>query len=126
VTQRARRWDVSWAFLGAWLGLIAARVVWLGQPPAIWWHQMQSGALLLFAFFMISDPMTIPNRQIARILYAVAVAALAFIWQFVWFRPNALLWSLLLCAPLVPAFDRIWPDAKAIWAGAERAGEHSE
>ena len=119
VTQRARRWDVSWAFLAAWLGLIALRVVWLGQPQAIWWHQLQSGGLLLFAFFMISDPMTIPNRQCARILYAIAVAGLAFVWQFVWFKPNALLWSLFLCAWLVPVFDRIWPAAKATWSAAE-------
>ena len=118
VTQRARRWDISWAFLAAWLGLIAARVAWLGQPPAIWWHQLQSGGLLLFAFFMISDPMTIPNRQAARVVYAIAVAALAFVWQFVWFKPNALLWALFLCTPLVPLMDRIWPGAKAEWIPA--------
>jgi len=115
VTQRARRWDISWCFLAAWLGLIAARVLWLGQPQAIWWHQLQSGGLLLFAFFMISDPMTIPNRQRARVLYAVAVAALAFGWQFVLFKPNALLWALFLCSPLVPLFDRWWPAEKARW-----------
>ncbi len=115
VTQRARRWDISWCFLAAWLGLIAMRVAWLGQPSAIWWHQLQSGALLLFAFFMISDPMTIPNRQIARVLYAIAVAAFAFFWQFVLFKPNSLLWALFLCTPLVPLFDRIWPAAKASW-----------
>lgn len=77
-------------------------------------------ALLLFAFFMISDPMTIPNRQGARILYAIAVAVLAFVWQFGWFKPNALLWSLFLCAPLVPVLDRIWPGAKATWTATER------
>ena len=27
VTQRARRWDISWVFLAAWLGLVAARVL---------------------------------------------------------------------------------------------------
>jgi Na+-transporting NADH:ubiquinone oxidoreductase subunit NqrB len=125
VTQRARRWDVSWAFLAVWLGLIAARVIWLGQPQAIWWHQLQSGALLLFAFFMISDPMTIPNRQGARVLYAIAVAALAFVWQFVWFKPSALLWSLFLCAPLVPVFDRIWPGLKPEWTGISRPIERN-
>jgi Na+-transporting NADH:ubiquinone oxidoreductase subunit NqrB len=119
VTQRVRRWDVSWAFLAAWLGLLAARVIWLAQPQAIWWHQLQGGALLLFAFFMISDPMTIPNRQGARILYAIAVAVLAFVWQFVWFKPNALLWSLFLCAPVVPVLDHIWPGAKATWTATD-------
>ncbi|MEP7083219.1 MAG: RnfABCDGE type electron transport complex subunit D, partial [Betaproteobacteria bacterium] len=115
VTQRARRWDVSWAFLAAWLGLVAARVLWLGQPQIIWWHQLQSGGLLLFTFFMISDPMTIPNRQGARVFYAVAVAVLAFTWQFVLFKPNALLWALFLCSPLVPVLDRLLPSARATW-----------
>ena len=115
VTQRARRWDISWCFLAAWLGLVAARALWLGQPQAIWWHQLQSGGLLLFTFFMISDPMTIPNRQRARVVYAIAVAALAFVWQFVLFKPNALLWALFLCSPGVPLLDRIWPGQKARW-----------
>jgi Na+-transporting NADH:ubiquinone oxidoreductase subunit NqrB len=123
VTQRARRWDVSWAFLAAWLTLVAARVLWLGQPQTIWWHQLQSGALLLFAFFMISDPMTIPNRQCARVLFAIAVAGLAFVWQFVWFKPNALLWALFLCAPLVPLCDRIWPAARATWSATQPPAE---
>jgi Na+-transporting NADH:ubiquinone oxidoreductase subunit NqrB len=115
VAQRARRWDISWCFLVAWLGLVGARVLWLGQPPTIWWHQLQSGGLLLFTFFMISDPMTIPNRAVARVGYAVAVAATAFAWQFVFFKPNALLWALFLCSPLVPLVDRLWPAPKARW-----------
>jgi enediyne biosynthesis protein E5 len=76
---------------------------------------LQSGALLLFAFFMISDPMTITNRQIGRLMFAASVAALAFVWQFVLFKPHALLWALFLCAPAVPILDRIWPGAKAVW-----------
>jgi len=115
VAQRARRWDISWCFLVAWLGFVGARVLWLGQPPTIWWHQFQSGGLLLFTFFMISDPMTIPNRAIGRVGYAVTVAAVAFVWQFVLFKPNALLWGLFLCSPLVPLADYWWPAAKATW-----------
>ena len=61
VTARARRVDIAWVFLVAWLGLVALRVALLGQPWAVWSHQLGSGALMLFAFFMISDPMTIPN-----------------------------------------------------------------
>ena len=115
VTQRARRGDISWCFLAAFLGLIAARALWLGQSPQIWVHQLQGGALLLFTFFMISDPMTIPNRQSARVAYAVLVAAFAFVWQFVLFNTNSLLWALFLCSPLVPLMDRLWPGPKAQW-----------
>jgi Na+-transporting NADH:ubiquinone oxidoreductase subunit NqrB len=115
VAQRARRWDVSWCFLAAWLALVGARVLWLGQSPAIWWLQLQSGGLLLFAFFMISDPMTIPNRASARIAYAALVAVVAFAWQFVLFKPNALLWALVLASPIVPLIDWICPAPKAEW-----------
>ncbi len=61
VTNRARRGDISWTFLAFYLGALAMRVAYLGQRWAVWTHQLESGALLLFAFFMISDPMTGPN-----------------------------------------------------------------
>jgi Na+-transporting NADH:ubiquinone oxidoreductase subunit NqrB len=115
VTERARRFDISSVFLAAWAVLVAARVLWLGQPWTIFIHQFASGALLLFAFFMISDPMTIPNRRSARIGYAIIVALLAFGWQFALFRINALLWALFFASPLVPLIDRCWPGAAFSW-----------
>jgi enediyne biosynthesis protein E5 len=115
VTQRAHRLDVSWVFLGAFLGLAALRVLLLGQSWSIWWHQLGNGALLLFAFFMISDPMTTPNRREARIAYGIVVAVGAIAWQYVLFRPNALIWSLFLLTPLVPLLDRWLPGAGFKW-----------
>jgi enediyne biosynthesis protein E5 len=115
VTQRARRWDIGWVFLLAFLSLIALRVAWLGQNWAILVHQLQSGALLLFAFFMISDPMTIPNHRGARIGYALLVAAGAFAWQYVLFKPNAPIWALFLATPLVPLLDHLFPAHKHAW-----------
>jgi Na+-transporting NADH:ubiquinone oxidoreductase subunit NqrB len=119
VTTRARRLDISWMFLGAFLGLVALRVMLLGQSWAIWWHQLGNGALLLFAFFMISDPMTIPNRRGSRIAYALIVAAAAVGWQYLLFRPNALIWALFLATPLVPLLDRLFPGEGFSWRGAE-------
>jgi Na+-transporting NADH:ubiquinone oxidoreductase subunit NqrB len=115
VVHRARRGDVSGAFLGFWGGALALRVLWLGQRSAVWVHQLQSGALLLFAFFMISDPMTIPNHPRGRIAHAALVAAIAYHWQFVLYRPNALLWALFLAAPTVPLWDRLFPATKYEW-----------
>jgi Na+-transporting NADH:ubiquinone oxidoreductase subunit NqrB len=117
VTQRARRLDVSWVFLGAFLGFVGLRALLLGQSWAIWWHQLGSGALLLFAFFMISDPMTIPNRRSARVAYAVVVACVAAAWQYLLFRPNALIWALFLATPLVPLLDRFFPAERFEWEG---------
>ena len=115
VSKKARRWDVSWMFLACFVGLVAARVVWLGQSPQVLLHQLQSGALLLFTFFMISDPMTIPNRRAARLLYAAVVALAACGWQYGLFKPNALVWALFLCTPLVPLLDRVLPAARFQW-----------
>jgi len=115
VAWRAHRSDVAWAFLAAWLLLVALRIAVLGQPWTLLAHQFTNGALLLFAFFMISDPMTIPNRRAARIGYACGVALVAFVWQFLLFRTNGLLWALFLCSPLVPLSDRWWPAERFEW-----------
>jgi len=115
VAGRARSVNLSLAFLAFFLGAYALRVVWLGQSWAVFAHLLQNGALLMFAFFMISDPMTAPNRNAARLLYAACVAALAFVWQFGLFMPNGPIWALFLCAPLVPLFDRLWPGARPAW-----------
>ena len=121
VVARARRIDIAWVFLGAWLGLVALRVLVLGQPWAVWAHQLGSGALLLFAFFMISDPMTIPNATRGRILYAILVACIAFVWTYAWFRPNGLPWALFVATPLVPLIDRLWRAARYEWRAPTRS-----
>lgn len=122
VVQRARRIDISWMFLACFLGLCVARLAWLGVPLArgftLMGHQSQSGALLLFAFFMISDPMTIPNRRVLRLAYACAVALAAFLWQFYLYRPNGLIWALFLLTPVVPLLDRLFPAPRHSWRPA--------
>jgi len=119
VVNRAQRSDIAWVFLAAYLGLVALRVSALGQPWTIWLHQFSNGGLLLFAFFMISDPMTIPNRRSARVAYAVVVAVAAFLWHFELFKPNGLVWALFFCAPLVPIIDRFFPAPRFEWRGQQ-------
>src|SRR2546422_5386760 len=55
--------------------------------------QLQSGALLLFTFFMISDPKTTPDSRAGRILFAIIVATGAAYVQFGLYRTNGLLRS---------------------------------
>jgi len=120
VTQRARRYDVSLAFIAAWALLLAGRALWLGHPLSVPVHQLSGGALLLFSFFMISDPMTTPDRRGPRIAFAVLVAVLAFVWQFVLFRPNALVIALFAATPLVPLLDRWLPGERFAWQPGPR------
>ncbi|MEM1177680.1 MAG: RnfABCDGE type electron transport complex subunit D [Acidobacteriota bacterium] len=118
VVHRSRRTDVTWAFLAAWGGVLFGRALWLGDPLTIPWHQLQNGALLLFAFFMISDPKTTPNSRAGRIAWAVLVATVAGYWQFALFKPNGLLFALVLSAPAVPLLDRLVPGERYDWGAA--------
>ena len=121
VADRARRNDAAWLFLATFLGLILLRLLYLGHVPEriyeIICHQALNGALLLFAFFMISDPMTLPDRPLARRLHVILVAVAGFAWQFLNYRPNGALWALFYLAPLVPLWDAIWPAKRYIWSG---------
>ena len=121
VTQRIARWDVSLCFLGAWGGLLALRLVWFGYSwdpgAAMWLQQMSNGATLLFAFFMISDPMTTPQNRAARLAYVCFVALAAFVWQFVMFKPHGLIVALFLCSWIVPAVNVLWPRERFAWQG---------
>jgi len=123
VTRRARRADISWTFLSFYVGALATRATWLGQRWAVLIHQLSSGALLLFAFFMISDPMTIPNDRRGRAAHAALVCAVAYCWQFYLYRTNGLLWALLIAAPAVALWDAIWPARKFEWNGKGETNE---
>jgi Na+-translocating ferredoxin:NAD+ oxidoreductase RnfD subunit len=118
VVNRAERSDVTFVFLLAYGGLLAGRAVWLGDPWRIPLHQLTNGALLIFAFFMISDPKTTPDSRGGRLLFAAAVALAAAWVQFVLYRPNPLLWALAACSPLVPLVDRLLPGPRYEWATA--------
>ena len=117
VVRRAERSDVTWAFLAAWLGLLFGRAWWLGDPIAIPIHQTVNGALLIFAFFMISDPKTTPDSRAGRVLFACMVAAGAYVLRFVYFDSNALIWALAGCSPLVPVVNRLLAGRRYEWPG---------
>ena len=116
VVNRAARGDVTLAFLGSYAGLLFGRALWLGQRAVIPLHQLESGGLLLFAFFMISDPRTTPRSRAGRVLFAALVASGAAAVQFLMYRTNGHLWSLVALSPLVPLIDRLLPGPRYEWS----------
>lgn len=117
VVSRAGRADVTLTFLLAWAALLFGRSLWLGEPLAIPLHRLENGALVVFAFFMISDPRTTPDSRAGRMLFAVLVALGAYLVQFGLFRTNGLLWSLAVCSLAVPLIDRLLPGPRYEWNG---------
>ncbi len=115
VTQRARRIDIGWVFLIAFAVFLFLRITWLSGNPLVVWHQMQNGALLLFAFFMISDPMTTPRHSMVRIVYAIAVAGCAVAWQILSYKPHGPILALFVLSFLVPFLNAKFPAKAFTW-----------
>ncbi len=115
VVNRAERSDVTYCFILFWCTLLFGRSWWLGEPMTIPYHRLQSGSLLLFTFFMISDPKTTPDSRHGRILFAAIVAYGAYYIQFKLFRTNGLLWSLAGFSMLVPLIDVLLPGTRYQW-----------
>ncbi len=125
VVNRASRSDVTYAFIAFYGALVFGRSWYLGEPFTIPFHRLESGALLLFTFFMISDPKTTPDSRAGRVLFAALVAYGAWYVQFRLFRTNGLLWSLATFSLMVPLIDRLLPGSKYSWTSRkeQRHGE---
>jgi Na+-transporting NADH:ubiquinone oxidoreductase subunit NqrB len=117
VTTRVQKLDVSLAFLGTFAGLIFLRqIIYLGWPIDHFVQSVSTGSLLLFSFFMISDPKTIPNHRIARIVWCIAIAAVAFYLTAFKFINGAPIFMLVFAQPLVPLLDRLFKARKFEWS----------
>lgn len=116
VVTRVQKLDVSLAFLLAYVGFLYWRQVYvLGWPLDYFLHSVSTGSLLLFTFFMISDPRTSPNHPIARIIWAILIAAAAFYLAAFKWKYNTVIWVLVLAAPLVPVLDWIFKARAFEW-----------
>ena len=116
VLTRAKRSETTISFLLAYAALLIGRALWLNDPLAIPLHQLTNGALLIFAFFMISDPKTTPDSRIGRVLYGALVASVALFIQFGLYEPSAPVLALIVCAPLVPLIDALFGGIAYNWA----------
>lgn len=115
VVKRVGRWDTSATFLGAYLGLEILRNLWVGWSWDVLQHQLMNGSLLLFAFFMITDPRSIPNATASRIIWSVSLAILTFILQHTFYITTAVFWSLFILSPLTIFLDRFYSFPRFSW-----------
>lgn len=116
ITTRVQKLDTSVAFLGTFAGLLFIRqVMYLGWPVDFFVQSISTGSLLLFSFFMITDPKTTPNHAVARIIWSMLVAAIAFYLATFKFIYTAPVWVLVFSQPLVPLLDKIFKAKKFSW-----------
>lgn len=113
---RIGRLDTSVIFLGSLFALEFLRTyLYQGWGMDVLIHKFSSGTLLLFAFFMITDPMTIPDSKRGRIIWSVLVSVLTFMlsnWMQIYTAP---IWVIFFLTPITVLFDKVYPSSKFQW-----------
>lgn len=84
-------------------------VLHLGWGMEVLFHKFANGSLLLFTFFMITDPVSTPRHPKARLVWAAAVAALTFIMSGWYFLHAAPIYALFAVSPLTPFINKLFP-----------------
>ena len=111
-----KRWDVALAFLVSLFILEIFRShLYLGWPMDFVYHKFENGTLLLFTFFMITDPRTAPNHRKARILWAVALACVSFILSQYFYFYKAPIIALFIFSLSVPFLNKWMKSPQFNW-----------
>ncbi|MBL4716190.1 MAG: RnfABCDGE type electron transport complex subunit D [Bacteroidia bacterium] len=117
VLFRVGRINTSLSFLATFIGLQFTRqVIYMGWPVDHFFHSLTSGTLLLFTFFMITDPVTTPNAPKARIIWAGTIGVLAFLLTNWFYVHTAPLWALFIISPLTVLLNKIFIHKKFSWS----------
>lgn len=98
VCWRASRLDAALIYLGVYAALVFGRALYLGDPLTIPVLRLSHGALILFAFFMISDPKTTPEHPRERALFVALAALIAYVLQFHFFISDGIFYAPFLLA----------------------------
>ena len=116
VLMKIGRLETSIVFLASLFLMEFGRMyVYQGWEMDVLFHKFSNGTLLLFTFFMITDPMTIPNSRKSRIIWALILAIATFILGNYMQIYTAPIWVLFFMTPITVFFDKIWPDVKFEW-----------
>jgi len=122
ITRRLRLLTMAaafWLTLVAGIGVLAISghcmtAAWALQPvcgTSFWWVIASSPEVLIFLFFMITDPKTIPEGEAARVTFAVSLALVCTLLiapQATEFGAKVgLLGGLVLMTPIRLLFDRL-------------------
>jgi Na+-transporting NADH:ubiquinone oxidoreductase subunit NqrB len=120
VLGKATRIDTALFFFVSYSCLLFGRTLWLGDPLEIPLHQLQSGALLIFTFFMITDPKTTPDHRLGRFLFVSCVAVLGFILQFSFQIREGLFYALAIVSIFRPLVDIVLVSDRFQWGTKEK------
>lgn len=116
VVTRAKRLELALSFIAAYGGCFIYRMLlWQNWPFDALTHLFTNGSLLLFTFFMITDPASTPGNKRVRIIWAFVTGLLAFYMQAYQWINGSPLWALFLLSPLTPILDYFFKGERWSW-----------
>ncbi len=116
ILHKIGRLETTIVFLGGLFLMEYGRtVLYQGWGMDVLIHKFSSGTLLLFAFFMITDPMTIPNSKKARIVWALVLAGATFLLSTTMQIYTAPIWVIFFITPITVLLDKVLPGVKFEW-----------
>lgn len=117
ILTNLKKIDLALSFIVFYFGLdFLWNIVHKGWELDFFIHNISNGSLVLFTFFMITDPSSTPNTRLARILWVALISCLAFYLQYFQFIKGAPLYSLFAMSLTVPIFDHLFTyESKFAW-----------
>ncbi|MFP5470006.1 MAG: RnfABCDGE type electron transport complex subunit D [Bacteroidia bacterium] len=110
------RVDISVAFLASLMLLEFSRtVIYQGWGAEVFFHKFTSGTILLFAFFMITDPVTTPKSVKGRIIWGIITAIVTFILGNWYQNYTAPIWAMFFLMPSTVLFNMIFKGREFFW-----------
>lgn len=116
IVTKVQKLTVSLAFLLTYGSLLFCRqVIYLQWPIDFFIQSISTGSVLLFSFFMISDPKTTPDHPTASVVWTMVIAATAFYFSTFQFMNGTPVWVLVFAQPLVPLLDYLCKGSRFEW-----------
>jgi Na+-transporting NADH:ubiquinone oxidoreductase subunit NqrB len=113
---RVGRLSTTIGFLGMLFILEYCRtVLYQGWPMDALMLKFSNGSLLLFAFFMITDPVTTPRTVKGRLLWSACVGILTFVLTGWFYLHTAPIWALFIFAPATLLVNKIFKGKAFSW-----------
>lgn len=110
ILSKARTYLVSASFFITFVSLQFIWNLWLNKPIAILIHDISQPTLIIFTFFMISDPKTVPKEYNWQIIFGFIVGSMSFCMKYLFYNTYGILYSLFIVASLnmILAFMKKW------------------
>ena len=103
--RRVASWEIPAGVVLA-AGILAGLANWAGLTPFTALHHLASGALLLGAFFIATDPVTSPLTAKGKFIFGLGIGLLVMVIRLFSGYPEGVMFAVLVMNAVVPLINR--------------------